>query len=66
MKYKVTRRFYLMNAGKWFQPGEIVSDSDEVFQYLRDLPDLLIPVEEKIEIQEEGEKKDEKGRKKKG
>lgn len=64
MKYKVTRRFYLMNVEKWFHPGDIISETDEAFQYLRDIPELIEPV---VEVEEEVVKKearsDKKGKK---
>jgi len=53
MKYKIIRNFYLMNVGRWYFAGSVISEDDPGWKHIVDLRELYEP-------QEEGDAKDAK------
>lgn len=50
MKYKILRNFYLMNVGRWYFAGSVISEDDPGWKYIAaDLKELYEPVQEVAE-----------------
>ncbi len=55
-KFEVRWPFYLPDIEKWFWVGEIIEEDSEAYKILKNVPNLLKPVIERVEKVEENKK----------